>query len=188
VSDKGFIAYIQKKQDEYDEGKDIHPDQLMLLANNKFKTKKQDGDWNAPSPEEEDIIALRAEVDRLKIQKANKVKKPEETSTPKDKRNTNNPTGKRNATRKPKWMLIPPKQGEKHQKQVNDKQYYWCPVIEAWARHTPAQCLGKDYRKKMSQKKTKTEEVNTATVEKEAPSNKKVRFLNALLSLFQDDA
>jgi len=33
----------------------------------------------------------------------------------------------------------------------------------------------------------KTEEVSTATVEKEAPSNKKIRFSNALLSLFQDN-
>ena len=37
ASDKGFVEYIQKKQDEYDEGKEVHPDKLMLLAENKFR-------------------------------------------------------------------------------------------------------------------------------------------------------
>jgi len=58
VKDKEFTKYINDKKNEYDEGKNILPSHLMLLAANKFKTMKQDDEWNAPSEELEQIMAL----------------------------------------------------------------------------------------------------------------------------------
>jgi len=62
IKDKEFTKYINDKKNEYNEGKDINPSQLMLLASNKFKTMKQDDEWNAPSEEQEQIMALQAQV------------------------------------------------------------------------------------------------------------------------------
>ncbi len=37
----------------------------MLLADNKFKTFHQAQMWNAPSPEEEKILALETQIQKL---------------------------------------------------------------------------------------------------------------------------
>jgi hypothetical protein len=37
ASDRQFIAYIKKKEDDYDEGNNIDPTTLMTLAANKYK-------------------------------------------------------------------------------------------------------------------------------------------------------
>jgi len=65
VSDHKFVSYICKKEDKYEEGAEINPDALMLLADNKFKTFKQAETWNAPSPEEENTLALETQIQKL---------------------------------------------------------------------------------------------------------------------------
>ena len=65
ASDKMFRDYISHKEDRYDEGEDIIPDELMNLASNKYKVLKDKGLWNAPSSEEEKIIALEAKIKDL---------------------------------------------------------------------------------------------------------------------------
>ena len=57
-SDKSFITYVGEKQDEYDEGADITADQLILLADNKYKNLKLKNKWNSPSDQDEKILAL----------------------------------------------------------------------------------------------------------------------------------
>ncbi len=65
ISDREFVSYSCKKEDEYEEGAEINIDALMLLADNKFKTFKQANTWNAPSPEEEKILALETQIQKL---------------------------------------------------------------------------------------------------------------------------
>ena len=52
-SDQTFTAYIQRKKEDCDDGKEISPNKLMLLARNKFTQLSEAGRWNAPSAEEE---------------------------------------------------------------------------------------------------------------------------------------
>jgi hypothetical protein len=40
-------------------------------------------------------------------------------------------------------MTTKPKDGEANKKEVNNKDYWWCPKHESWTRHTPDQCEGK---------------------------------------------
>jgi len=65
VLDREFISYIRKKEDKYEEGAEINTDALMLLADNKFKTFRQAKTWNAPSLEEEKILALETQIQKL---------------------------------------------------------------------------------------------------------------------------
>ena len=55
--------------ERYKEGEEIHSDTLMQLANNKFRLMKERGTWDTPLNEEEKILALQAEVEKLKRRK-----------------------------------------------------------------------------------------------------------------------
>jgi len=55
------------------QGKDLFHDTLMNLAKEKFKPMKDGGTWNAPSKEEEQILALEAKL-KANIQKFSKAK------------------------------------------------------------------------------------------------------------------
>ena len=66
ASDTTFTKYIKRKQEEYEEGTDIKPTALMSLADKKYKTLKIKGMYNALSQEEENILALKTEIEKLK--------------------------------------------------------------------------------------------------------------------------
>ena len=66
TSDTTFTSYIERKQEEYEDGTNIKPNVIMCLADKKYKTLKIKGTWNAPSQEEENILALKTEIDKLK--------------------------------------------------------------------------------------------------------------------------
>ena len=132
-SDRCFKEYIAKKNDEYDEGNAIEPDKLMELADLKFKALKVKGRWNAPSEEEEKILALEAKVKILSQQKA-----PKRNHTP-----TKSGRGKK----KPEWMSEPPGVGAKT-RTWNEKPWHWCDQSTggkcggAWRVHKPSECQG----------------------------------------------
>ena len=48
ASDNGFRKYIKKKEEEYDDGNDITAEELMVLAENKYKAMVENNTWNAP--------------------------------------------------------------------------------------------------------------------------------------------
>jgi len=186
VSDKDFVSYIRKKEDEYDEGQDIDPNTLMLLAANKYKTKKGEDKWNAPSKEEEELIALRAQVEKLRISKANKV------DLAKGRTKENSPTRPetpRRTRRRPKWMYMTPKEGEAHKKTVNNKVYHWCPKHEMWVRHTPQQCEGKGrYLGKRRNRPNDTNKKDTETESQDSQQpSKKLKVAEALLGVIQEN-
>ena len=66
ASDNTFTKYIERKQEEYEDGTDIKPTSLMSLADKKYRNLKIKGTWNAPSQEEENILALNKEIEKLK--------------------------------------------------------------------------------------------------------------------------
>ena len=66
ASDTKFTSYIERKQEKYEDGTNIKPTALISLTDKKYKTLKINGTWNAPSQEEEKILALKTELDKLK--------------------------------------------------------------------------------------------------------------------------
>ena len=163
VEDGEFKSYITMKKNEYDEGTELQPEELMQLAANKYKVLVDEGMWNAPTPEQEKIIALEASIKKLsKAQSVKSAPKKEIPTEPKD------PNQKKGRSPKPAWMLIPPKAGEPTKKKVNEKWYHWCKNHKAWTRHTPAACEGKGITPR------KDEE------------NKTLKLSNALAAIVQD--
>ena len=57
-SEKAFVRYIENKIEAWEDGVlVVSPDQLMLLARQKFDLLKEKGVWNAPSEEEEKLLS-----------------------------------------------------------------------------------------------------------------------------------
>jgi hypothetical protein len=140
AKDRKFVEYMEKKEEDYEEGQDIRPEQLMTLASNKYKILKQKDVWQAPSPEEAKIIALEAKIEKLqKFSKKNGGKEKSQGGKP---HTPGNDGKKKKNKEKPAWMLLKPNDISKS-KMVDGKEYWWCPNHECWTRHKPSECMGK---------------------------------------------
>ena len=125
------------KEGNYDEGKEISPNELMQLAMKKYKVLVEKGTWNTLSSSEEKIIALEAKIKALTdVKSLNKKGKRKGTYGSKGDK-------KKKTQAKREWLTLPPKAGEENkQKVVNKKYYHWCPTHKSWTRHTPKECKG----------------------------------------------
>ena len=180
-SDKNFVKYIATKEEKYEEGEELNPKKLMLLADTKYKTLVEKGTWDAPSAEEEKIIALQAQVESLQ-------KKMNKGGTSKD---ASNKTGKekgkggKGTPKKPDWMYKEPAEDKlKEPRQWNGKPWYWCSpktggkcTPGAYRRHKPSECKGMAAGSKRKPANI-SENENTAT--QQANPNKRVRIAKAL--------
>jgi hypothetical protein len=132
ASDKTFVAYIKKKEDDYDEGQNIRPENLMTLAANKYKILKEKNEWEAPSAEEEKIMALEAKITKM-------VKGRQPTSKGKTNPKTNAASNKDMS-----WKYQEPPDNLKDKPKMWDgKEWWWCPTHKAWVRHKPGTCEGR---------------------------------------------
>lgn len=142
-SDKAFRDYISTKENFYEENGAISTGELMMFALTKFQTLSDKGQWNTPNEADAKIIALQAEVSRLKNKRATPTssyqKQHATDSKTKEKKDVASPKTKRV---KPPWMLVKPAGTEPHNKEVLGKSYYWCDAHESWGRHTPDKCEG----------------------------------------------
>jgi hypothetical protein len=137
ATDRTFVEYITKKEDDYDEGREVEPIVLMDLAENKYKKMVEEGRWNAPSDSDAKIIALKAELDKLKKAKG---------KNPGAKPTVKPDEGKKPRREKPAWMLKAPIDSQPKEKTVDTKKYYWCPAHASWVMHKPSECRGTSYK------------------------------------------
>ena len=158
AKDKAFVSYIDKKLELYEEGTDISYNQLMLWARQKYDLLRDKGTWNAPTPEEEKILALTAQVNKM----SEKLK----ARGPKGDKRTTEQRGKaRELKPKPSWFSDEP---EDPTRTItwNNKEWHWCGAktggkCESFVRHKPKDCRGKKRgasRKDDKNKRSRTEE------------------------------
>ena len=62
MPDKEFFTYIKQKKIDYEESQDLKEDDLMTMAENKFKSLVPTGEWNTLSKEQKEILALTAKL------------------------------------------------------------------------------------------------------------------------------
>ena len=147
ATDKSFTTYIDKKLEAYEEGQDMTADQLMLWARNKYDLLLDKGTWNAPTEQEEKIIALQAQVKEMakklsekKTQQSSKGKGTKPTSIkPQDKK-------KSKKSEKPDWFGQKPKDVNK-KVTWNNREWNWCGKdtgghCEYFVIHNPSECKG----------------------------------------------
>ena len=119
----------------------------MQLGNNRFKLLKEGGMWNAPSDEEEKILALQSEVKKLKVDKKSPLNK-EKTV----KKSTAKGKPKKAQLEKPSWFSIKPKEDElRKPKFWNNRNWWYCSPKTGgkcngkYRVHKPSECEGKAY-------------------------------------------
>jgi hypothetical protein len=61
-TDKKFTEYIEKCRDNYKEGENMTYQELMSKAEPKYQTRILNGEWNTPTQEQSEIIALKAKL------------------------------------------------------------------------------------------------------------------------------
>jgi hypothetical protein len=166
ASDSEFVRYIKTKKDAYDDGGDLTSDALMTLALNKYEMLKKQDAWNAKSIEQEQIVALSAELQKIKDANLKLAKSIKDKKSSKGKKDDKGGSGKSGGFKKGKraidkyaWKKEPPKEGQPKTKEVKGRTYHWCEEHMAWVAHLPEKCEVKlererqEHEKKDNQKK-----------------------------------
>jgi hypothetical protein len=186
ASDEEFTAYIKKKHQEYKDGTtDIDADTLMYLAENFYTEAVKNEEWERPSHDKEQIIALEAQIKQLEIaiqESSDKLEANATSITPAAgaRPRTNNRQNINARNVKPEWMLKPPASDDPKKKVVNNKDYYWCAKHQAWVRHQPSECQGKGI------KPSETDSTRPISDGDEA-APKQLKLSNALTALVEQD-
>lgn len=173
-SDKNFVRYIADRQTEWEDGKEMTPTQLMEKAANKYKILKTKELWEAPSAEEEKLLALEARFAELKKKFANKRKKPGSSNNSSGS-NGDPPTQKKKKDRKekPAWMFTRPTDADlRKPREWNGTMWHYCgsetggKCDGVYRAHKPSECKGT--AKKGNKSKSKREDLNKKVTIKES--------------------
>lgn len=134
----------------------LSADDLMMTASQDFYCLHDCNEWN--SKENEQILALQAEVKQLKHQNNNGTNCNNTNNNGKCKSNQHNKDTPHKKTRTPekqaaitehlKWKNTPPINGV-YISTKNGHTYYWCDFHKCWGGHTTKEC---GTRKKQLQK------------------------------------
>ena len=145
--DKLFVNYIENIINEYDEGKEILPLDLMQSAQNKYKVLVDEKKWAAQTKEQKEIVALQAQLAQYKHNKrGNNNNRPSnhQANNNRQNRNNGNRSNSNNRTSnyvKPAWMTKAPSEADKNKpKTVNNIEYWWCPHHKSWGQHKISEC------------------------------------------------
>ena len=157
-SDKTFVDYIVRKQETYKEGSTaaLTAEQLMEMADQKYRTLKSKEIWEAPSPEEEKLIALEARFSELKKKLARQKKAAPEPNEEHKKNPGGPPKSRKERKEKPAWMFVKPKPEDLHKsRKWNGTDWYWCGSDTGgkcepaqYRAHKPSKCKGTASRKR----------------------------------------
>lgn len=139
--DEAFKMYILHQKDQYEDGtRNYTPEELMRVAEQKYKNSLITGSWNKLSEEQEQIIALRSELDLFKKTPRKK------TTNDREQEQKKRPNLKKDKHGVPifegseKWRNEAPKPGEPTTKEVNGKTYYYCLNHKYWCGHPTSKC------------------------------------------------
>ena len=149
-----FLGYVTRKHDQYMDGElpSLTHETLMAFANDKYNWLVQKGQWTTSSGKDDQIVALEAEIQKLKGHLKLSPKLKEKTGGKKDgdgkkgkkqqgkTKNKKSGKDKRAQTLDEEWKKKAPVAGEPTTKSSNGKTYHWCDHHMAWTIHLPAEC------------------------------------------------
>ena len=192
AQDAEFVKFIKDEKNKYEiQGVDMDPEQLMKLAEIKYKALKQSKQWNAPTPEQQEIVALKAQLADYKkgaLQLSRHLQKQRGgAGNPKNRHQRQGPgkTGEPNkgaGNGNQPWWKVPPKPGESCKKEYKEKIYYWCARHKKWVRHPTNKCrLPKDSGQS---EKDKNKDKSTQGDKQDAP--KKVSFSTTIRNMIEE--
>mgnify|MGYP005846595275 CR=1 FL=1 len=161
-TDEKFTTYIQAYKDRYDEGDNVTIETLMTKAEQKYKTMSLEQQWNKPSAEKEELIALRAQFEELKKARPRKATPQRDDKKPvgiKGKPPKKGKDGKPIFEGDQAWRNVAPKEGESEVKNVDGKEWKYCKYHGYWCAHTSSKCNDKD---RLQKEHTEHDEITAA--------------------------
>jgi hypothetical protein len=132
--DADFVRHAKDEYAKWEQGASMTLKEYTSSCLIKYKTLRMKGIWEAPSPEQEQIIALTAAVSSLKFKaKSGKSKTTQKENTKQADKGTSRNNGSF------AWKDVAPKAGEATTKLMSGKTYYWCThhTNPMWALHNP---------------------------------------------------
>ena len=131
IKDEEFKNFISHIQNEYEMGRrTLTLDELLTETDSKYNILITREEWKERTSDQEEIIALRAQIDSLKrkgtASGGNKKKSEKKDS---DKKKKNDKSGKKGAIKysgKQAWRNEAPKSGEPNTKTHEGKQWKYC--------------------------------------------------------------
>jgi hypothetical protein len=139
AADSEFQEFIKRKENEYEEGKDVGVNNLMADAVSKFEARVLTKEWAAPTKEQSQILALTAQVDQLSKAKSKSKQSASSVAVTPGKEKT---TPKRGKNPEWAWKDVMPKDGEPKTKDFKGKHYHVACKFhpDRWVCHTSEQC------------------------------------------------
>jgi hypothetical protein len=147
----------------------------MTLAKNRYEVLVEKGIWNAPSAEEEKIMALESTIKRLQNSK-----RKGQANNQADKKNEKK--GSNKSRPQPAWVNEKPKPGEPKTKEVEGKLWHYCENHGRWTHHTTSEC-----RKKGMDKKTGRTMAPPSLKSNPKHNSKAVRFAKAMSTIASEE-
>ena len=150
--DEEFLRWVKGKEDDYNEGTNFSPEELMTLADGKYTALQDDGTWLQNSSDKKKIVAMAAQIETLKSKSTEKKSDNKKGSNNK-KKDKGKKDKKGGGKDKSAWYYQAPAAGQPTKKAVNGKDFHWCIHHEQgkgkWVRHTLVDC---DVRKALEAK------------------------------------
>ena len=174
----------------------------------KFDYFVSQGTYGALSPEQEQIIALTAQLEQVsgetlrlskkmaeqaKARKGNSNKQ-QGTLNPQGKqgkkgkhKNKKDRSNKRAQNEDEKWKKVPPKAGEPEKKKVGETEWTWCGEHMAWTLHSTAECRVRKAReeREKQEKQDKPVVAREATINPSAATQINPNFAAVMATLAQ---
>jgi len=192
-----FKKYIENQENDYLDGKlaGITHDALRKMAKSKFDWLVNKKKWGARSPDDDKIVAMAAEIHKLKGQLKLDPKLSQIAGGGKDdkdggkkeggkKRNKKDTSNKRKQKEDEAWKKVPPKDGDPKTKKVGELTFNWCIHHMAWTVHKPSDCkLGK----KMAEEQKSSAKAHSAVVAASAAATVNPHFAAMLATLGSEE-
>jgi hypothetical protein len=132
---------VKRAEDNYNEGTNITPEELMTLADNKYQSLIDLGTWLQQNEDQKRIVAMAAQIQSLEKSKTTTIKKDGKkgaASSKNPKKNKKDKNSKKNA--KFAWKYEAPKTGQPNKKETKGTKWYFCPHHGdhgMWVKHPP---------------------------------------------------
>jgi len=68
-TDSQLRLYLAQKINEYNDEKQMMEEELINLAENKYKTLVKSGGWCAPNEDQKEVLVLRAQIEDINKKK-----------------------------------------------------------------------------------------------------------------------
>lgn len=184
--DAKFVQTISKAEEDYLHGKlpNLTDETLMVEAHTAYKVRKEKGIWGKLSPDQELIVAMKAQLEelsdkRLKLstQSGNNEKTKELKKKLKNLKNElkKKKKGKGADSNDGKWAWKNKNPDNKKKMSKNGKTYYWCPYHNddagMWVLHKPENCNNKPDGEEQANDEQASNMANRAIAEMENDSD-----------------